>query len=93
MTTRPMKAIPVSAAEKIAKAYGYDQIVIIGRRVGEEHEPHGEHVTTYGMAPDHCQVAARMGDFLKFKIMQWPPELAEKCDACGSLYTPLALTP
>lgn len=66
-----MHPIPISAGEKIAKKYGYDQVVILARRVGEEHEPHGEHVTTYGINKEHCDVAARMGDVLKYKIMGW----------------------
>lgn len=64
-----MKAIPISAAEKVAKEFGYDQIVIIGRKVGE-----GEHVTTYGINKEHCKVAAMMGDHLKYKIMGWSKE-------------------
>lgn len=66
-----MKAIPISAAEQIAKQYGYDQVVIIARKVGDDPEPHGEHCTTYGINPEHCGIAARIGDFLKFKVMGW----------------------
>ena len=62
-----MKPIPISAAERVAKAYGYDQVVIIARKVGQ-----GEHVTTYGVDKLHCEIAARIGDFLKYKVMQWP---------------------
>ena len=69
--SRPLKSIPIAAARRIAEAYGYDQIVIVGRRVGEEHEPHGEHVTTYGVDKANCDVAAKTGDFLKYKIMGW----------------------
>lgn len=66
--TRP---IPISAAKTIAQKNGYDQIVIIGRKCG----PDGlEHVTTYGVDPAHCAVAAKIGDFLKFKIMGWVKE-------------------
>ncbi|MBQ4826592.1 hypothetical protein J4729_18875 [Leisingera sp. HS039] len=72
--TTPTKPIPVSAAERIAKFYGYDQVVIIARRVGEDPEPNGEHVTTYGRTKEHCSVAARIGDFLKFKVMGWTKE-------------------
>jgi len=57
-----VKRIPISAAKWIAEQYGYDQIVVIGRKVGE-----GEHCTTYGATKAHCDVAARMGNFLKFK--------------------------
>ena len=60
-----MKPIPISAAEKIAKLYGYDQVVIIAR------SNHGEHVTTYGKDRENCDVAARLGNFLKFNVMGW----------------------
>lgn len=67
----PMKPIPISAAQRIAKDYGYDQVVVIARRVDKPGDPGGEHVTTYGVNPTHCTVAARIGDFLKHKIMGW----------------------
>jgi hypothetical protein len=66
-----MKRIPIKAAKIIADEYGYDQVVVIARRVGEAHEPHGEHVTTYGKDKANCSVAARMGDFFKHKLMGW----------------------
>lgn len=69
---REMLDIPVSAAQKIANKYGYDQVIIIARRVGEAPDPHGEHMTTYGRNVLHCDVAARIGDFIKHKIMGWP---------------------
>lgn len=72
-----MKPIPISAAERIAKEYGYDQVIIVARRVGDDPEPHGEHVTTYGVTKAHCDVAARIGDFLKFKVMGWVREDAQ----------------
>jgi hypothetical protein len=64
-----MNEIPVSAAREVAKRYGFDQIIILGRVVGEGG---GEHVTTYGKDREHCAVAARVGSFLKHKIMGWP---------------------
>lgn len=66
-----MKPIPISAAEKIAKQYGYDQVMIYARKVGEDPEPFGEHMTTYGVDKPHCDAAAKIGDFLKYKIMGW----------------------
>mgnify|MGYP003575503055 FL=1 len=66
-----MKPIPISAAERIAKEYGYDQVIIVARKVGDHPHPHGEHVTTYGVTKAHCDVAARAGDFLKYKVMGW----------------------
>ena len=65
-----MKRIPISAAKIIADSYGYDQVVIIARKVGEHPDPHGEHVTTYGVTREHCGVAARMGEKLK-EMMGW----------------------
>lgn len=71
MSARPRKPIPISAVERIAKDYGYDQVVVIARRVDEPDTNGGEHVTTYGVNPTHCKVAARIGDFIKYKIMGW----------------------
>ena len=70
----PMLPVPISAAKQIAKQYGYDQVVIFARRVGEAPYPNGEHLTTYGKNPEHCSVAAKIGDFLKYKIMGWVNE-------------------
>lgn len=65
-----MKPIPVKAAEYLAKTYGYDQVIIYARKVGEA-QPHGEHMTTYGTNIAHCGVAARIGKYLQQKIMGW----------------------
>ena len=71
MTDRPLKPIPIRAAEKIAKEYGYDQLIIFGRRVGKDPDPCGEHMTTYGADKAHCVVAARIGEYLQREIMGW----------------------
>lgn len=63
--------IPISAAKRIADKYGYDQVVIVARKVGDQG---CEHVTTYGVDSANCDVAARTGDFLKYKIMGWRKE-------------------
>ena len=68
-----MKPIPVHTA-KIAQDFGYDQVIVVARRVGGPPEDQGEHVTTYGVDKDNCQAAARIGDFLKFKVMGWHRE-------------------
>jgi hypothetical protein len=60
--------IPVAAARRIADQYGYDQVVILARKVGEAG---GEHLTTYGASRAHCAVAARIGDYLKTAVMGW----------------------
>jgi hypothetical protein len=69
-----MKPIPISAAKDIAKKYGYDQIIILGRVCHDSPLPHGDHLTTYGKNPEHCGAAAQIGDFLKFKVMGWIEE-------------------
>ena len=63
-----MKPIPISAAQRIANEFGYDQVVIVARKVGADG---AEHCTTYGRDKENCAVAARMGDFFKFKLMGW----------------------
>lgn len=64
----PMKPIPLAAAQRIAKDYGYHQVVIMARVAGSLDS--GEHITTYGINVHHCRVAAYMGDKLK-EIAQW----------------------
>lgn len=59
--------IPISAGKKIADEYGYDQVIIVARKVGGP-----EHVTTYGVDEANCQVSARIGDFFKYNLMKWP---------------------
>ena len=65
-----MKPIPITAARSIAEQYGYDQVVIIARKVGEAPDC-GEHLTTYGVNKEHCAAPAKIGDFLKYKVMGW----------------------
>jgi len=55
----------------VAEDYGYDQVVIVARKVGDGG---GEHVTTYGVDRENCAVAARIGDFLKYEVMNWVKE-------------------
>lgn len=64
----PPLPIPVLAARQIADRYCYDQVVILARRVGDGGL---EHVTTYGINKEHCDVASKMGDHLKYNIMGW----------------------
>src|SRR5260370_38634814 len=68
---RSKKRIPIAAAQRVAEQYGYDQVIIIARKVGPQGIG-GEHVTTYGTDKANCDVAARVGNFLKHKVMGWP---------------------
>lgn len=70
MTERKLRPIPLSAAENIARNFGYDQVVIMARRTGYGLDS-GEHITTYGINPTHCQAAALMGNHLK-TVARWP---------------------
>ena len=72
-----MKPIPISAAKVIADKYGYDQVVIIARKVGDDG---GEHVASYGVDKANGDAAARVGNFLKARIMGWPDELKALAD-------------
>ena len=64
-------AIPIIAARRLALKYGFDQIVIIARKVGPQGVG-GEHVTTYGVDKANCDAAARIGNVLKHAVMGWP---------------------
>ncbi len=66
-----MKPIPIRAAREIADKYGYDQVMIYARKVGENG---GEHMTTYGVNSRHCEVMAQIAKFLQVKIMGWISE-------------------
>jgi hypothetical protein len=68
---RPAKPIPVHEARAIAEKYAYDQVIIFARKVGDDGM---EHLTTYGRDEVHCGIAARVGDFLKHKVMGWVRE-------------------
>ena len=65
---RGVKAIPIRSARLIAEEFDYDQVIIIARKTGDQG---GEHVTTYGVNKEHCGIAARCGNFLKYKVMGW----------------------
>lgn len=69
-----MKPIPIKVAARIAEDHGYDQVVILARKVGDDGR---EHVTTYGIDAAHCEAAARIGTTLKHHLMGWPSALFE----------------
>ena len=60
--------IPIQAAKEISEKYDYDQVIIIARKVGDDGN---EHVTTYGKDKKNCIVATRIGNFLKYQVMEW----------------------
>lgn len=70
--------IPIKRAEEIAKAHGYDQVIIYARRVGE---PGQEWVTTYGIDKTHCAAAARIGDAIGRQVVTPLAEQADRAEA------------
>jgi hypothetical protein len=62
------KRIPIAAAKRVAEDYGYDQVMIFARKVGDDGM---EHMTTYGVTKAHCSVMAQIAKFLQTKIMGW----------------------
>lgn len=65
------KPIPISAAKELAMRFGYDQVIVYARVVGEPRDGIAEHMTTYGKDKANCDAAAKIGEFLKYKIMGW----------------------
>lgn len=75
----------IRAAQAIAEQYGYDQVIIIARKVGPQGVG-GEHVTTYGVDKANCDAASRVGNTIKHKIMGWPEmELKERTQLVEAL--------
>lgn len=55
-----MGRIPITAAERIAKKYGYKQVVIVARN-----PPNDGYITSYGTNRAHCAVAGRMAEGIR----------------------------
>lgn len=67
-----MSKLPIKEARDIAEKHGWDQVIIVARKVGD----HGfEHVVTYGEGEAHCEAAARAGMAIKHHLMGWPMAL------------------
>lgn len=65
-----MKKIPIKAAKQIAEIFGYDQVMIFARKVGEGPDS-GEWMTIYGVNKQHCDAMGQIASFLNEKIMGW----------------------
>jgi len=50
--------IPIASAQAIAEQFGYHQVIVIARAIGDDG---GEHLTTYGVNAPNCLAAARIG--------------------------------
>jgi hypothetical protein len=66
---RRVKAIPPAAARRIAQAYGYDQVIVLGRRLDSSGEQ-GEHVTAWGPNEAATRDAARLGELARRTILK-----------------------
>lgn len=60
----------IQFAKDFATKFGYNQIVIIGRRVDDPLRPGGEWVTTYGTDAAHTAIAKAIGEFIVRKVMR-----------------------
>lgn len=67
-----MSELPIREARDIAHRYGWDQVIIVARKVGDDGY---EHVVTYGNGAAHCEAAARAGMAIKHHLMRWPIRL------------------
>jgi hypothetical protein len=65
--------IHIKEAQDLARIYGYDQVIIYAR----DCESGIEWMTTYGKTKDHCDAAAKIGNFLQTKIMGWTKEVKQ----------------
>lgn len=50
----------------VAEIYGFEQVVIIGKKAG-----HADFVASYGNTPLMAQLADSLGEYLRFKLKQW----------------------
>lgn len=60
--------MPAEAAGHIAQAFGWDRIVVIGIRDGQEG---GQVVTHAGRGPRHGAIADDMASYVKEKLFGW----------------------
>lgn len=67
--------LPIKEAREICQQYGWDQVIIVARKVGDNGF---EHVVTYGDGSAHCEAAARAGQAIKHHLMKWPCALFDR---------------
>lgn len=66
---RRVKAIPPAAAKRIAQAYGYDQVIVLGRRLDASGEA-GEHVVAWGPNEAATRDVVRLGELARRTILR-----------------------
>ena len=54
------KKIPIAAAKVLAKKFGYDQVVILARKVSDPEDRGGWAACSYGKDEAHCQAAGKI---------------------------------
>jgi hypothetical protein len=62
--------IPVADAADIGARHGYDQVIVIARKVGQRG---GEWVTAWGVNAENDAAAKLAAEFLKYRVMKWIP--------------------
>jgi hypothetical protein len=66
--------IPISDAADIGARRGYDQVIVIARKIGQRG---GEFVTAWGVDLENLTAANIAANFLKFRVMGMGAALAE----------------
>lgn len=64
----PFRDMPADAAGRIAHAFGWDRIIVIGIRDGTDG---GQVVTNAGRGPKHAAIADDMAAYVKSKLFGW----------------------
>lgn len=63
--------IPIEAVENLGVVFGFDQVIVLARRVGDEGT---EQLVTWGDSLEHKHAAARIGDRLTTEVFGWTPD-------------------
>ena len=73
----PFREMPDDAAGRIAHAFGWDRIVVIGIRDGADG---GQVVTNAGRGARHAAISDDMASYVKEKLFGWKSEVETDID-------------
>lgn len=64
----PFREMPAEAAGHIAKAFGWDRIIVVGIRDGDDG---GQVVVNAGRGPRHEAISNDMAQYVREKLLGW----------------------
>ncbi len=73
----PFREMPYDAAGRIAAAFGWDRIVVIGIRDGADG---GQVVTNAGRGPKHEAISNDMAEYVKKQLFGWESQVEVDID-------------